>query len=144
MLFCSNCEIVRIRNYTQELRKPRSNHRMCSVRKGGLKNFAKFLRKHLWQSRFFNKIATLLENSFRRRCFPVNCGKFLRTPFLQNTSGQLLLKTSLSNFEGGELTKKKQKPYLLTWKKTRKWTLRNKTIALYIPIDQLLSLNNSF
>ena len=25
------------------------------------------------------------------RCFPVNFAKFLRTPFLQNTSGQLLL-----------------------------------------------------
>ena len=24
------------------------------------------------------------------RCFPVNLAKFLRTPFLQNTSGQLL------------------------------------------------------
>ena len=34
--------------------------------------------------------------SFKRifmgtKCFPVNFAKFLRTPFLQNTSGQLLL-----------------------------------------------------
>ena len=35
--------------------------------------------------------ATLLKNSLWRRCFPVNFVKFLRTPFLQNTSGRLLL-----------------------------------------------------
>ena len=29
--------------------------------------------------------------SLCRRCFPVNFAKFLRTPFLQNTSGRLLL-----------------------------------------------------
>ena len=34
-----------------------------------------YLKKRLW-----------------RRCFPVNIEKFLRTPFLQNTSGRLLLK----------------------------------------------------
>ena len=27
----------------------------------------------------------------RKRCFPVNFGKFLRAPFLKNTSGALLL-----------------------------------------------------
>ena len=35
-----------------------------------------FYRKRLWHG-----------------CFPVNFMKFLRTPFLQNTSGRLLLKT---------------------------------------------------
>ena len=29
------------------------------------------------------------KNRLRHRCFPVNFVKFLRTPFLQNTSGQL-------------------------------------------------------
>ena len=33
-----------------------------------------FIKKRLWH-----------------RCFPVNFAKFLRTPFLQSTSGQLLL-----------------------------------------------------
>ena len=37
----------------------------------------------MWQSLYFNKVAGL--------CFPVNFVKFLRTPFLQNTSGRLLL-----------------------------------------------------
>ena len=35
--------------------------------------------------------ATLLKKRLWQRCFPVNFGKFLRTPFLQNTSGRLLL-----------------------------------------------------
>ena len=37
----------------------RSSHRRCSVRKGVLKNFAKFTGKHLCQSLFFNKVADL-------------------------------------------------------------------------------------
>ena len=41
---------------------------------------------------FFNKVAglrpvTLLKKSLWHRFFPVNFAKFLRTPFLQNTSG---------------------------------------------------------
>ena len=35
--------------------------------------------------------ATLLKQRLWHRCFPVNFVKFLRTPFLQNTSGRLLL-----------------------------------------------------
>ena len=34
---------------------------------------------------------TLLKRRLWHRCFPVNFAKFSRTPFLQNTSGQLLL-----------------------------------------------------
>ena len=33
----------------------------------------------------------LLKKRLWHRCFPVNFAKFLRTPFLQNTSGQLFL-----------------------------------------------------
>ena len=56
----------------------------------------KFPGKHLCQSLFFNKIAdlrlaTLLKKSFWHSRFPVNFAKFLRTPFLQNNSGRLLL-----------------------------------------------------
>ena len=60
----------------------------CPVKKGVLGNFAKFTGKHLWQSLFFNKVAGIRP---WHRCFPVNFVKFLRTPFLQNTSGLLLL-----------------------------------------------------
>ena len=34
---------------------------------------------------------TLLKKKLKHRCFPVNFAKFLRTPFLQNMSGRLLL-----------------------------------------------------
>ena len=51
----------------------RSSHWRCSIRKGVLRP------------------ATLLKKRLRHRSFPVNFAKFLRTPFLQNTSGQLLL-----------------------------------------------------
>ena len=65
----------------------RSSHRRCSVKKGVLRNFAKFTGKHLCQRLFFNKVAglrpaTLLKKSLWHRCFPVNFAKFLRTPFL--------------------------------------------------------------
>ena len=71
----------------------RSSHRRRSVKKDVVRNFAKFTGKHLCQRLFFNKVAkaTLLKKRLWRRCFPVNFAKFVRTPFLQNTSGRLLL-----------------------------------------------------
>ena len=76
--------------------KFRSSHRRCSVKKGVLRNFAKFTGKHLCQSFFFNKVlATLLKKRLWHRCFPVNFAKFLRAPFLQNTSRRLLLQILL-------------------------------------------------
>ena len=36
-----------------------TGRRRCSVKKGILKNFAKFTRKHVRQSLFFNKVAGL-------------------------------------------------------------------------------------
>ena len=70
----------------------RSSHPEVFCKKGVLRNFANFAGKHLCQSLFFNKIedlnpATLLKKSLWHRCFPVNFAKFLRTSFLQNTSG---------------------------------------------------------
>ena len=74
----------------------RSSHQRCSIKKGALRNFAKFTGKHLCQSLFFNKVvnfkvATLLKKRLWHRCLPVNFTKFLRTPFLQNAVGRLLL-----------------------------------------------------
>ena len=74
----------------------RSSHRRCSVRKSVLRNFTKFTGKYKCQSLFFNKVAglrpaTLLKKRLWYRCFPVIFMKFLRTRFLQNTSGRLLL-----------------------------------------------------
>ena len=56
-------------------------------KKGVLKNFAKFTRKHMCRSLFFNKVAglsnaaILLKKRLQHWHFPVNFVKFWRTPF---------------------------------------------------------------
>ena len=67
------------------------SHQRCSVRKGGLRNFAKFTGKHLCQSLFFNKACNFIKKRLWNRCFPMNFAKFPRATFFQNTSGRLLL-----------------------------------------------------
>ena len=70
----------------------RSRHQRCSARESVLRNFAKFKGKHLCQSLFLVKLpATFLDKETLAQVFPVNFAKFLRTCFLQNTSGRLLL-----------------------------------------------------
>ena len=76
----------------------------CSVKKGVLWSFAEFTGKQLCQSLFFSKVAgvrplTLFKKRLWHRCYPVNFAKFLRTPFLQNSSGRLLLKTYMLRFK---------------------------------------------
>ena len=78
---------------------------------------AKFTGKHLCQSVFLNKVAglkfaTLLQKRPWHRCFPVNFAKFLRTLFVQNTSGRLFLWTTpseTSNTNYLELLKRRSK-----------------------------------
>ena len=41
--------------------------------------------------------ATLFKKRLWHLCFPVNFAKFLGTPFLQNTSGRLLLKKEVTD-----------------------------------------------
>ena len=70
--------------------KYRSSHRRCSIKKGVLKNLAKFTGKHLCQSLFFNKVAglrpaTSLKKRLWHTCFSVNFAKFLRTLFFYRT-----------------------------------------------------------
>ena len=83
-----NCDLSTMNN-------KRSIHRRCSLRKDVLRNSAKFTGKRLCHSLFFNRVAGLrpatLLKRFWRSCFPVNFSKFLRTPFLQYTSGRLLV-----------------------------------------------------
>ena len=55
-----------------------------------------FTTKHLLWSLFFNKVARVrsvkrLKKRLQRKYFPVNFAKYLRTPFLPNTSGHLFL-----------------------------------------------------
>ena len=66
--------------------------RCCVIWKVFFEISKKFIRKHLCQSLFYNKIAglrpaTLLKKRLWVRCFPTNFEKFLRTSFLQNNSG---------------------------------------------------------
>ena len=61
-------------------------------KKGALKNFAKFAGKHLWRNVFLIKVAgprsiILLKKRLLRN-YPA---KFLRTPFLQNNAGGIVL-----------------------------------------------------
>ena len=64
--------------------------------------------------------ATLLKKRLWHGCFPVNFAKFLRTPFLQNTSGRLLLRNEASGEDlkiFGSLTSLMHtiEAYLLPW-----------------------------
>ena len=76
---------------------------ICSVKKGVLKNFAKFTGKQLCQ-RLFLRPATLLKKSLWHRCLLDSFAKFLVTPFSQNTPGRLVLfvkkQGSLAFFRG--------------------------------------------
>ena len=60
------------------------------MKKGVFRNFKKLTGKHPCQSSFFNKVAGLRH---WHRC--LNFAKFLRTAFLQNTFGRLLLYSSI-------------------------------------------------
>ena len=57
----------------QYLYKQRSNHRRCSVRKGVLKNFAKFTGKHQCQSLFFNKVKGLDLQLIKKETLVFSC-----------------------------------------------------------------------
>ena len=64
----------------------RSSHQRRSLKKGFLKNFAKFTGKNLCQSPFFNKVAGLRRETYLKRdsgtgAFLWILQKILRTPF---------------------------------------------------------------
>ena len=61
-------------------------------KKAVLKNSAIFTGKHLcWST------CNFIKNELHRRCSPVNIADILRTTFLQNTSGRLLLEVESEN-----------------------------------------------
>ena len=89
-----------------------------------MKNFAEFTRKHLCRDVAFDKdklcrSSTSLKTVFQRRYFLVMFAKFVGTPFLQNTTGRLLLIMAVSIVMKGELENEtvnydtKTKAYLL-------------------------------
>ena len=82
-------------NFSLCIQTSRSSHQCCSIKRGVLRNFTKFTGKYLCQSARvpFSRAqaCNLLKKRLWHRCFPVNFEKFLRTSFLQSTSGRVLL-----------------------------------------------------
>ena len=79
-------------------------------KKSILKNFVKFIRKHLSRSLLFNKVAGLRHRLYHM-CFPANFVKFLRTPVFHRTPLGAAFFISLSYFKWNLINKiwKKQK-----------------------------------
>ena len=77
----------------------RNNHRRCSMKNVFLKIWQNSQENTCVRVSFVNKIIgwgpQLYLKRDWRRCFPVNFAKFLRTPFLQNTSGRLFLQLKI-------------------------------------------------
>ena len=63
--------------------------RRRSVKKVFLEISQNSLENTCHRASFLIKLQTLFKKRLWHRCFPVNFAKFLRTPFLQNTSGRL-------------------------------------------------------
>ena len=71
-----------------------------------MRNFVEFTRKYLCRDFFFDIVKlcrTSLKASLQGRCFLENFVKFVRTPSLQNTTGQLVLIIAISVVVKGEL-----------------------------------------
>ena len=80
----------------------RSSYPELFYKKGVLKNFAKFIRKNMFRSLLFNKVAgwrpqTLLKGGFQQRCCHMNFAKLPKTPILWNTFERLLLYSQTNN-----------------------------------------------
>ena len=88
----------------------RSSHLRCSVKKGVLRNFAKFTGKHLCQRFFFNKAAGQSCNCFRipKKFFKGEVSG-LRRRFLE-TESPLKMKTNAFYFISNALPN-----YLISW-----------------------------
>ena len=75
----------------------RSSRRRCSFRKGVLRNFVKFIGKHLCQGLFFKKKRPYSKR-FLAQMFSCEFSKFLRTPFLKKHLRWLFLSTLSQNY----------------------------------------------
>ena len=80
----------------------RSSHQRCSAKKVFLEISRNSQEKSCARISFLIKLqaapATLLKKRLWHNCFPVNSAKFLRTSFLQNTRGRLLLDFQSCNY----------------------------------------------
>ena len=85
-------------------KKLRSSHQKFPVRKGVLRNFAKFKGKHLYQSFFFNKVAglrpaTLFKKETLAQVFSCEFSEIFKNAFFQRTppvAASEIRKTTLS------------------------------------------------
>ena len=59
--------------------KYRSSHRTCSVKDRVLRNFAKFIQKHPYQSHFFNKLSNNRPHTSERVSLKINRTNSLTT-----------------------------------------------------------------
>ena len=77
----------------------KSSHHRCSVRKGVLKNFAKFTRKHLWEILFLIKLQALRAEIYQTNLHKEKllCSLFLALiSFIENKNAQ-------ANFAYGQI-----------------------------------------
>ena len=81
------------RTQPMKVRQVKSSHQRCSIKKGVLRNFAKFTGKHLCQSLFFNKIAVAGEMNFSRT--PEHNINFLTTDDLKVLNISFIIGVSL-------------------------------------------------
>ena len=93
------------------LHNSRSSRPEVFCKKGVIRNSIKFTGNHLRQSLFFNKVAG--QKRLCHRCFPVNFGKFLKTPLLTEHLRWLLLAfQSLFSLHSFRTSWSKQAQYL--------------------------------
>ena len=73
----------------------RSSHPEVFCKKGVPRNFAKFTRKYLYQSIFYERCrleaCNFIKKQIRHKCFSVDFAKFLRTPLFAEHLQWLLL-----------------------------------------------------
>ena len=90
------------KNYIIDVGEFKSSHQMCPIKKGVLKTFAKSPRKHLCQSPFLKKIASLRAVTLLKRDY--GTGIFLW--ILWNSLEQLFYRIPLTASEGSEYASK--------------------------------------
>ena len=88
------CKVFRTAQNTS-----RSSHLQMFFKIDVLKSFANFTGKHSCLESLFRKTCKacnfiLLQKRLQHRCFPVKFMKFLKIPFLQNTSGDCFCTSS--------------------------------------------------
>ena len=104
-------------------------HRRCSVGKAVLRNFAKFLGKHLCQSLFLNKVAGLRKKETLTRVFPCEfCEIFKNTFFTKHiwttASWKINSKHKISTRVNQKKNKSSRKGYIM-WKCFKFWPMEN-------------------